>query len=123
MTREFQVQWTIDVDADSHEGAAREALAMQRDASSIATVFRVTDGTYSTEVDVTPPAPLDDPRYPSATDCVTIAAAFWDRFQDNDPPVSWEALSPEGKSNRVLELAQYADILASLGFEVVRVGK
>lgn len=38
---EYRVGWYIDVQADSHEMAAREALAIQRDPESIATVFEV----------------------------------------------------------------------------------
>lgn len=36
---EYQVTWTIDIDADSHEDAARKALEIQRDPDSIALVF------------------------------------------------------------------------------------
>jgi hypothetical protein len=36
---EYRVGWCIDVQADSHEEAARKALAIQRDPESIATVF------------------------------------------------------------------------------------
>jgi hypothetical protein len=38
---EFQVNWYIEVEADSHEDAARKAQAMQRDPDSTATVFEV----------------------------------------------------------------------------------
>lgn len=38
---EYRVGWVIDVQATSHEMAAREALAIQRDPESIATVFEV----------------------------------------------------------------------------------
>jgi hypothetical protein len=37
----YTVIWEIDVDADTHEDAAREALHIQRDPESIATVFFV----------------------------------------------------------------------------------
>lgn len=37
----YQVTWTIEVDARSHRSAAREALRIQRDPESIATVFEV----------------------------------------------------------------------------------
>lgn len=44
---EYRVGWAIDIQADSHEQAARKALRIQRDPSSIATVFEVQrrDGT------------------------------------------------------------------------------
>lgn len=38
---EYRVGWYIDVQADSHETAARKALAIQRNPESIATVFEV----------------------------------------------------------------------------------
>lgn len=38
---EYRVGWYIDLQADSHESAARKALAIQRDPDSIATVFEV----------------------------------------------------------------------------------
>jgi hypothetical protein len=37
----YRVTWAIDVDAETVEGAAREALAAQRAEGSIATVFSV----------------------------------------------------------------------------------
>lgn len=37
--RTYRVVWKIDVEADSFEDAAREALRIQRDPTSIATVF------------------------------------------------------------------------------------
>ncbi len=40
-TREFRVRWEIDLDADSPEDAARQALAIQRDLNSLATIFEV----------------------------------------------------------------------------------
>lgn len=50
----YLVTWEIDIDADSPEAAAREALRIQRDAASSATVFRVwgEDG-IDTTVDLT----------------------------------------------------------------------
>ncbi len=39
---QYRVSWTADLDADSAEAAARLALDIQRDPSSIATVFAVT---------------------------------------------------------------------------------
>lgn len=38
---EYHVSWTIDLEADTPEQAARQALEIQRDPSSIATVFEV----------------------------------------------------------------------------------
>jgi hypothetical protein len=40
---EYRVRWEIDVDADTPEEAAREALAIQRRQPSEASVFTVTD--------------------------------------------------------------------------------
>jgi hypothetical protein len=37
----FLVKWGIDIEADSAEDAARQALAIQRDPDSTATVFDV----------------------------------------------------------------------------------
>ena len=39
--RNFLVSWEIEIAADSHEAAAREALLVQLDAGSIASVFQV----------------------------------------------------------------------------------
>jgi hypothetical protein len=41
--KRYLVTWTIDMDADSPEEAAACAFRIQRDASSIATCFDVTD--------------------------------------------------------------------------------
>lgn len=40
--KEYHVTWTIEVDGDSPEDAARNALAIQRDPESSALVFLVT---------------------------------------------------------------------------------
>ena len=39
----FRVSWTIDIDARTPRAAARKALAIHRNPTSIATVFGVTD--------------------------------------------------------------------------------
>lgn len=44
-TKTYIVRWEVEVEANSHEEAAEEALAMQRDTSSLATVFDVRDDT------------------------------------------------------------------------------
>jgi hypothetical protein len=56
---EYLVTWMIDVESDTAEDAAREALRIQRKPDSIATVFTVTDKTTgaATDVDLTE---LDD---------------------------------------------------------------
>jgi hypothetical protein len=41
MSRHYVVTWKIDIEADSPEAAAREALRIQRNPESIATVFQV----------------------------------------------------------------------------------
>lgn len=38
----YLVTWTIELEADSHEDAAKKALAIQRDRKSQATFFKVT---------------------------------------------------------------------------------
>lgn len=43
MTPEYHVIWEIDLPADSPVAAAREALRLQRDPASLATVFDVVD--------------------------------------------------------------------------------
>ena len=40
---QYKVTWTIDLDAESFEDAARQALEVQRDQASIATCFTITD--------------------------------------------------------------------------------
>jgi len=40
---EYRVTWTIDLDAESFEDAARQALEIHRDPVSIATCFTITD--------------------------------------------------------------------------------
>lgn len=42
---EYHVEWGIEVDAESHQDAAWKALEIQRDPSSYATVFEVSDAT------------------------------------------------------------------------------
>lgn len=49
---EYTVTWAIDIDADTPEEAAKEAMAIQRDPDSIATVFMVSDGKTTTKVDL-----------------------------------------------------------------------
>lgn len=45
---EYLIEWTIELDAESPEDAARAALAIQRDPDSLATMFKVygEDGKY-----------------------------------------------------------------------------
>lgn len=51
----YTVTWTIEVEADYAEEAARKALAIQRDTDSIATVFEVSrPGLRTVMVDLTP---------------------------------------------------------------------
>ena len=40
---DYRIVWEIDIEADSPEEAAREALLIQRDQGSDATCFTVTD--------------------------------------------------------------------------------
>lgn len=48
---EWLVRWEIDIEAETAEEAARQALAIQRDPESIALVFEVTrEGSDKTKV-------------------------------------------------------------------------
>lgn len=50
---DYLVRWEINITADSPEAAAREALRIQRDPTSYATVFEVWDeGGIDTTVDI-----------------------------------------------------------------------
>ena len=40
---EYRITWMIDLEAESPEAAARQALAIHRDTQSLATIFDVTD--------------------------------------------------------------------------------
>ena len=51
--KNYHVVWEIDVSAESPRDAAAQALAIQRDPSSIATVFDVFTPTQQAHVDVT----------------------------------------------------------------------
>lgn len=50
--KSYFVAWYIDIDADSPEDAARQALAIQRDPKSVATVFDVKHAGASVVIDV-----------------------------------------------------------------------
>ena len=52
MTKPYRVIWEIDVEADSAEEAARKAQAIQRDPTSIATVFTVKEDNVEPGVDI-----------------------------------------------------------------------
>lgn len=43
MSTTYRVEWSMEIDADSPEEAARKALAIHRDPESVATVFDVYD--------------------------------------------------------------------------------
>jgi len=43
MSQLYRVKWEIDIEDTTSEGAAEQALRIQRDHDSIATVFTVTD--------------------------------------------------------------------------------
>ena len=49
----YLVSWQIEVEAETPEAAAREALAIHRDPESIATVFFVVEAASYTKVDLT----------------------------------------------------------------------
>lgn len=52
----FTVHWSIDLDADTPREAAEQALTIQRDPNSLATVFRVRDqiATHTIDLDAVP---------------------------------------------------------------------
>ena len=57
----YLVEWSMEFDAESPEDAARQALAVHRDPSSIATVFKVTEIDEERKaVDLLALAPHDD---------------------------------------------------------------
>ena len=58
--REYAVTWEIDIEADTPEGAARQALETMRDPESIATVFgvRCPDG-HQQDIDLNPEQETD----------------------------------------------------------------
>ncbi len=57
---QYKVVWEIDLDAESFEDAARQALEIQRDPESIATYFLVTDGQgHRQDVDLAEDKPPD----------------------------------------------------------------
>jgi hypothetical protein len=68
---------------------------------------------------------VDDPRFPTPDELIAVARDYWNRYcqEDGATPLTWDALTPDGRANRMVEIAQYADILANHGFEVVRVAK
>jgi len=52
MPKEFYIVWTINVSAESPKEAAKEALRIQRDVNSIATVFDVFNEGKMTHIDL-----------------------------------------------------------------------
>lgn len=65
---EYRLTWTIDLEADSPEDAARKALAIHRDPQSLATVFAVTDAEDRTvTVDLSEVAVIPQPAVPVLT--------------------------------------------------------
>lgn len=54
MTERYRISWVIDIEADSPEEAARQALAIQRNSESTATVFEIHDdcGEFIERVDL-----------------------------------------------------------------------
>ena len=68
----YKVTWLIDVDADSSHGAARQALEIMRDPTSIATVFTVMDD-QGNSVDVDLMEEGRDPRVQALIDRVLAA--------------------------------------------------
>lgn len=56
MLNRYRVSWSIDLEAASANDAAQQALAIQRNPESIATVFEVFDdeGTHIARIDLQP---------------------------------------------------------------------
>jgi len=48
----YKVTWEVDIEAESAEAAAVEALSMHRDEESIATVFEVSDMEGTKKIDL-----------------------------------------------------------------------
>lgn len=46
---EYKVKWVIELDAESFEDAAKQALKIQRDKKSTATIFKVSESGNDTE--------------------------------------------------------------------------
>lgn len=63
--RTYRVVWEIDIEAESAEGAARRALEIHRDPTSVATVFTV--------------APMDALIAPEEIDIGALDALDWMR--------------------------------------------
>ena len=110
---EYRLTWTIDLEADSPEDAARKGLAIHRDPQRLATVFAVTDAEDRTvtvdlsEVAVIPqpavPVPTHDPR--SDPEVVTAAESHALGRNQADH-------SPENTRRRLIaELQQACDAL------------
>ena len=56
----YRVIWKIDIDAESFEEAARKALDIQRDPTSIATCFTIVDEEGKTQdVDLAPTSNME----------------------------------------------------------------
>lgn len=75
--KHYKVEWVIDIYAATPEEAAREALAIQRDPNSLATVFEVTDDIgVSITIDLAEagPAPPGAARYTAR-----FAPQIWQR--------------------------------------------
>lgn len=75
---EYHVTWTIELDADSAEDAAKNALAIHRDSSSLATVFTVNGEQIDLE-DSCNSRPID----------LAILSIEVDREDDATPDLSW----------------------------------
>jgi hypothetical protein len=74
----YVVTWTIDIDADSPEDAARKARDAQTREGTIATVFYADDGTTVTRVD------LDDIAPPAERTAVVEVRSASEHQSDDD---------------------------------------
>ena len=88
MPRQYLISWFVDVEDDSPYEAARQALGMQRDPESIATIFTVRDKRSGESVCVDADSgeeyPSDDPCDPLLAALETIAnygACYADELQ------------------------------------------
>lgn len=78
----FKVRWEIDIDADTPREAAYQALQIQRDPQSIATVFEVSEPCdWAEQIDLSDPGPVPAFYYDSI-DTLEQAKFFLTRLHE-----------------------------------------
>lgn len=93
---DYLVTWEIDVTAETPVEAAREALRIQRNPESIATVFGVADGFDVRRVDLTELD--DDPDGDLCRDCAQPYEDGGDGYNGRCPDCA-DAAEAEGRSD------------------------